>query len=161
MAETIEGRVAELLEDKNFAQVATTRKDGSPHVTPVWVDHEDGKVVLNTAPGAPGPRTRERTGKVALNVLNQENPYEYVYIQGTVDEATAEGADEHIDQMAKKYMGLDEYPFRQEGEQRLIFRITPEKITHNKPRTSRGRAGRLTSSALEVVSWPGCPYFTK
>jgi PPOX class probable F420-dependent enzyme len=132
MAE-IEGRVAELLEDKNFAQVATTRKDGSPHVTPVWVDHDGDTVLLNTAEGRAWPANARRTGKVALNVLNQENPYEYVYIQGSVDEATSEGADEHIDKMAKKYMGVDEYPFRQEGETRLLVKIKPEKVTHNNP----------------------------
>jgi PPOX class probable F420-dependent enzyme len=133
MAESIEGRVAELLDDKNFAQVGTTRKDGSPHVTPVWVDHDGEAVLLNTSEGRAWPANARRTGKVALNVLNQENPYEYVYIQGTVAEATHEGADEHIDKLAKKYMGVDEYPFRQEGERRLIVRITPDKITHNNP----------------------------
>ena len=88
MPEKIEGRVAELLEAKNFAQVATTRKDGSPHVTPVWVDHDGEHVVLNTAEGRAWPANARRTGKIAINVANQENPYEYVYIQGTVAEDT-------------------------------------------------------------------------
>jgi PPOX class probable F420-dependent enzyme len=133
MPEKIEGRVADLLEAKNFAQVATTRQDGSPHVTPVWVDHDGEYVVLNTAEGRAWPANARRTGKIAINVVNHENPYEYVYIQGTVEEDTTDGADEHIDKMAQKYMGVDEYPFRQDGEQRLIIKVAPDKITHNSP----------------------------
>jgi PPOX class probable F420-dependent enzyme len=133
MADAIEGRVAELLDDKNFAQVATTRQDGSPHVTPVWVDHDGEHILLNTAEGRAWPANARRTGKVAINVPNGENPYEYVYIQGTVAEDTTEGADEHIDKLAKKYMDVDEYPFRQDGEQRLIIKVSPDKIKHNSP----------------------------
>ena len=133
MPESIEGRVAELLEAKNFAQVATTREDGSPHVTPVWVDHDGEHVVLNTAEGQAWPANARRTGKIAINVVNHENPYEYVYVQGTVAEDTTDGADEHLDKMAKKYMDVDEYPFRQDGEQRLIIKVAPDKITHNNP----------------------------
>ena len=133
MAEAIEGRIAELLDDKNFAQVATTREDGSPHVTPVWVDHDGEHILLNTAEGRDWPANARRTGKVAINVPNQENPYEYVYIQGTVAEDTADGADEHIDKLAKKYMDVDEYPFRQDDETRIIIKIAPDKIRHNNP----------------------------
>jgi PPOX class probable F420-dependent enzyme len=133
MPEKIEGKVAQLLEAKNFAQVATTRQDGSPHVTPVWVDHDGEHVVLNTAEGRAWPANARRTGKVAINVVNQENPYEYVYVRGTVAEDTHDGADEHIDKMAQKYMGVDEYPFRQEGETRVIIKIAPDKIIHNDP----------------------------
>src|SRR5687768_14000997 len=118
MAEAIEGRIAELLEEKNFAQVATTREDGSPHVTPVWVDHDGEHVLLNTAEGRDWPANARRTGKIAINVPKHENPYEYGYIQGTGADDTTDGADEHIDKLAKKYMDVDEYPFRQEGEQR-------------------------------------------
>ena len=133
MAEAIEGRVAELLDDKNFAQVATTREDGSPHVTPVWIDHDGEHILLNTAEGRDWPANARRSGKIAINVLNQENPYEYVYIQGTVAEDTTDGADEHIDKLAKKYMDVDEYPFRKDGETRLIIKVAPDKIRHNNP----------------------------
>jgi PPOX class probable F420-dependent enzyme len=133
MPEKIEGRVAELLEAKNFAQVATTRQDGSPHVTPVWVDHDGEHVVLNTAEGRDWPANARRSGKVAINVPNQDNPYEYVLIQGTVAEDTSDGADEHIDKLAKKYMDVDEYPFRKDGETRVILKIHPDKIVLNSP----------------------------
>jgi PPOX class probable F420-dependent enzyme len=130
MADQIDGRVAELLDAKNFAQVATVKKDGTPFVTPVWVDHENGQVLLNTAEGRAWPQHIRRTGKVALNVQNLENPYEYVLIQGSVAEDTHEGADEHIDKMAQKYIGEEKYPFRAPGEQRVLFRIQPDKISH-------------------------------
>jgi PPOX class probable F420-dependent enzyme len=133
MADKIEGRVAELLDDRNFAQVATTGGDGSPHVTPVWVDHDGQHIVLNTAEGRAWPANARRTGKIAINVLNNENPYEYVFIQGTVAEDTTDGADEHIDKLAKKYLDADEYPFRTDAEQRLIIKVAPEKIRHNNP----------------------------
>ena len=131
MAEAIEGRVAELLGDKNFAQVGTIRKDGTPHLIPVWVDHEDCNVVLNSAEGRAWPANLQRDPRVTLNVVNQENPYEYVEIRGKLVEQTREGADEHINRMAKKYLGEDEYPFRQPGEQRVIIRIEPERVKLN------------------------------
>ncbi len=133
MAQAIEGRVAELLEAKNFVHVATVRQNGRPHVVPVWVDHEDGKVVLNTAVGRAWPANARRNGGVTLNLMNLENPYEYVEIEADLVEDTQEGADEHINAMAKKYLGEDEYPFRQEGEQRVILRFAPTKIRHNDP----------------------------
>ena len=133
MPEKIEGRAAELIEDKNFAQVATTKEDGSPFVTPVWVDHDGEHVVFNTAEGRDWPANVRRTGKIAINVLNHDNPYEYVYIEGTLAEDTTDGADDHIDKLAKKYMDVDEYPFRKDDETRLIIKVWPDKIILNSP----------------------------
>jgi PPOX class probable F420-dependent enzyme len=127
---TIEGRSEELLQGKNFCLVSTIREDGSVHAAPVWVDVQDGKPVLNTAEGRAWPRNLERDPRVTLTVQNMENPYEYVSIRGRVSERTHEGADEHIDSLAKKYMGVDEYPLRQPGEQRVIIRVEPEHVHH-------------------------------
>lgn len=127
----IEGRNEELLKATNFANVATIRSDGSSHVTPVWVDVQDGRPVLNTAEGRAWPRNLERDQRLTLTVQNLENPYEYVEIRGRVAERTHEGADEHIDAMAKKYLGQDTYPYRQPGEQRVIIRVEPEHVHHN------------------------------
>lgn len=129
MTATIEDRALELLRAPNFCQVATLRRDGSVHVTPVWVDEQDGKVVLNTADGRAWPANLKRDARVTLSVQNKDNPYEYVQIRGHEAERTHAGADEHIDQMAKKYLGQDRYPYRQPGEQRLIIRIDPEKVS--------------------------------
>jgi PPOX class probable F420-dependent enzyme len=124
----VEGRAAELLNDKNFCLVSTLRADGSVHAVPVWVDLQDGLPTLNSAEGRAWPRNLERDPRVTLTVQNMENPYEYVEIRGTVAERTHEGADEHIDAMAKKYMGAEEYPLRQPGEQRVIIRVEPEYV---------------------------------
>ncbi|HLM84728.1 MAG TPA: PPOX class F420-dependent oxidoreductase [Solirubrobacteraceae bacterium] len=126
MSVRIEGRGEELLKAKNFCHVATLREDGSVQVAPVWVDVQDGLPVLNSAEGRAWPRNLERDPRVTLTVQNLENPYEYLEIRGRVAERTHEGADEHIDSLAKKYLGKDEYPFRQPGEQRVIIRVEPE-----------------------------------
>jgi PPOX class probable F420-dependent enzyme len=128
MSATIEGKAEELLEGKNFCHVATVRADGTIHGTPVWIDLQDGRPTLNTAEGRAWPRNLERDPRVTLTVQNIENPYEYVEIRGRVAERTQDGADEHIDALAKKYMGVDEYPMRQPGEQRVIIRVEPEHV---------------------------------
>jgi PPOX class probable F420-dependent enzyme len=128
MSVKIEGRAEELLNAKNFCHVATLRADGSVHGVPVWVDVQDGRAVLNTAEGRAWPRNLERDPRVTLTVVNSENPYEYVEVRGRVAERTHDGADAHIDAMAKKYMGVDEYPLRQPGEQRVIIRVEPEHV---------------------------------
>jgi PPOX class probable F420-dependent enzyme len=128
MSARIEGRAEDLLTGKNFAHVATLRADGSPQVAPTWIDVQDGRPVLNTAEGRTWPRNLERDPRITLEVQNMENPYEYVEIRGTVAERTHEGADEHIDHLAKKYLGVEQYPMRQPGEQRLIIRVEPEQV---------------------------------
>jgi PPOX class probable F420-dependent enzyme len=128
MSATIEGRSEELLQAKNFCNVSTIRSDGSVHAAPVWVDVQDGRPVLNTAEGRAWPTNLERDPRVTLTVQNMDNPYEYVAIRGRVAERTHEGADVHIDAMAKKYLGQDTYPFRQPGEQRVIIRVEPEEV---------------------------------
>lgn len=128
MSSTVEGRAAELLSDRNFCLVSTLRPDGSVHAVPVWVDVQEGLPTLNTAEGRAWPRNLEHDPRVTLTVQNMENPYEYVTIRGRVAERTHEGADAHIDALAKKYLGQDSYPYRQPGEQRLIVRVTPEFV---------------------------------
>jgi PPOX class probable F420-dependent enzyme len=128
MSVKIEGRAEELLRAKNFAHIATVRADGSVQVAPTWVDVQDGRPVVNSAEGRAWVRNLERDPRITLEVQNMENPYEYVEIRGRVAELTREGADEHIDSLAKKYLGQDKYPYRQEGEQRVIIRVDPDKV---------------------------------
>jgi PPOX class probable F420-dependent enzyme len=130
MSQSIEGRAKELLEDKNFCIVSTLQEDGTVHAVPVWIDVQDGEPVLNTAEGRTWPRNLERNPHLTLTVPNMENPYEYVTIRGHVSERTHDGADAHIDAMAKKYLGQDDYPFRRPGEQRLIIRVAPDRVHH-------------------------------
>lgn len=110
---------------KAFAFLATVQPDGTPQVTPVWFDVTDGKVRINTARGRVKNRNMEQNAAVAIAIMDPANPYRYLQIRGKVSAVTEEGADAHIDSLAKKYMGQDKYPFRQPGEQRVIFEIEP------------------------------------
>ncbi len=130
MAESIEGAGRELLEAPNFCQVGSLRKDGSPAVVPTWVDVEGDLAVINSADGRAWVNNVRRDPRVNLTVLNQENPYEFVSIKATMVEDTTEGADEHIDKLAKKYLGEDKYPFRAEGEVRVILKFQAEQVNH-------------------------------
>ena len=118
----------DILEGKNFAHIATLMKDGSPQVTPVWIDVEGDLLLFNTADGRVKPRNLDRDGRVAISVHDQTNPYRYIQIRGTVEEKTYDGADAHIDKMAKKYMGVDSYPGRTPTERRVIYKIRPEHV---------------------------------
>ena len=131
MSATIEGRAEELLRAKNFCNVASLRADGTVHGVPVWVDLQDGRPVVNSAEGRSWVRNLERDPRVTLTIQNFENPYEYLEVRGRVAEQTRDGADEHIDSLAKKYMDADAYPFRQPGEQRVIIRVEPEHVYLN------------------------------
>jgi PPOX class probable F420-dependent enzyme len=128
MADRIDGRARELIEARNFCHVATISRDGTPHLAVVWVDTDGEEVLLNSADGRAWPGNLRRDPRTRLTIVNSENPYEYVSVKGRASEITPEGADEHIDALAKKYLDEDEYPFRQPGEVRLIVRIAPEKV---------------------------------
>jgi PPOX class probable F420-dependent enzyme len=130
---TIEGRVKELLEQPNFSHVSTIRDDGTVQGVVVWQHVEDGKIALNSSEGRAWPANLRRNPNVTITVHNAENPYEYVEIRGRVVEDTHEGAKEHIDALAKKYMDKDEYPFLQPGEQRIKFLVEPERVRHADP----------------------------
>ena len=123
--------VRELLEQPNHAVVSTFNRDGSVHNTVVWIDAEDGTVAVNSALGRKWPTNLERDPRVTLLVYEQGNPYNYVEIRGTAT-GTRQGADEHINRLTKKYIGQDEYPFRQPGEERVKFVIEPEHVRHQR-----------------------------
>jgi PPOX class probable F420-dependent enzyme len=109
----------------SFANVATVMKDGSPQVTPVWFDYTGGKIRINTARGRVKARTLQQGTRIALAIMDPENPYRYVQIRGKVISLSENGANEHIDSLAKKYLGKDKYPFSQPGEVRVMYEIEP------------------------------------
>lgn len=119
---------ADILNKKAFAHFATLMPDGSPQVNPVWVDTDGSYVLINTAVGRVKDRNVRKNPKVALSVTDPDNPYRMLAIRGKIVEFVTEGADEHIDKLAKKYMGVDKYPLRKEGEQRVIYKIEPESV---------------------------------
>jgi PPOX class probable F420-dependent enzyme len=119
----------DLLKKKAFAHLATLMPGGQPQVTPVWVDYDGRHVLINTAAGRQKDKNLERDGRVSLSILDPDNPYKYLEVRGHVVERTRNGAEEHIDAMAKKYLDKEKYPFRQPGEVRVLFRIEPEHVT--------------------------------
>jgi PPOX class probable F420-dependent enzyme len=122
-----------LFENKDFAHVATLNADGSPQNSAVWIGLDGDLVTFNTAEGRLKTKNVARDGRVAISVVNQQNPYENLIIQGKVVEMTHDGADADIDALAKRYLDADSYPFRQEGEERVIVKIEPEKVNHTNP----------------------------
>jgi len=125
--------VEQLLLGKNFASFATLMKDGSPHVAPTWIDYDKDRILINTAAGRIKEKNVKFNNRVALSIYDNSNPYNMVTIRGTVEEITDKDADSHIDKLAKKYLGLDKYPFRNPDEKRIILRIKPERVFHQKP----------------------------
>ncbi len=127
--EVIPQKYLDLFQKPCFANLATLMPNGQPQVTPVWCDYDGTYVIVNTAKGRQKDRNMRRDNRVALSIMDARNPYRYLEIRGTVAEITEEGASEHIDKMAKKYLGLDKYPNAQPGEVRVLYKIRPEKTS--------------------------------
>ena len=128
MSAALSQGIKKLFQEPNYAHVATLMADGSPQVTPVWVDIEGDRILVNTSEGRVKPRNVRRDARVAITIIKQDNPYSSAYIRGRVAEMRHEGAKEHIDKLAKKYLGQDTYPYLQPGEQRVIMVIEPEHV---------------------------------
>ncbi len=121
-------RYRDILDKKAFAHLATVGRDGTPQITPVWIDFDGTHIRFNTARGRVKDRNLQRNPRVALAIQDPDNPYRYVQIRGLVAEMTERGADAHIDALAKKYLGQDKYPYRQPGEVRVTVKILPERV---------------------------------
>ena len=129
MAEIIPENYKDLFDKKAFANLATVMPDGSPQVTPVWVDYDGKHVLVNSARGRRKDKNMERNPAVALSILDPDNPYRYLEVRGRVVDITEEGADEHIDKMARKYMGVDTYPYKRPQDVRVLYKIEPVKVS--------------------------------
>ena len=129
MSSAIPAEFLDLFQKQAFGHLATLMPDGSPQVTPIWIDYDGTDVLINTAEGRQKDRNLQRDGRVSLSILDPDNAYRYLEIRGTVVERTTSGARDHIDKMAKKYIGKDKYPWSQPGEVRVIFKIRPEHTT--------------------------------
>jgi PPOX class probable F420-dependent enzyme len=119
----------DLFQKKALAHLATLMPDGQPQVTPVWVEFDGKHVIINTAEGRQKDKNLQRDKRVALSLVDPDNPYRYLEVRGTVVERTHEGADASIDALAKKYLGKDKYPFRQPNEVRVLYKIEPQHAT--------------------------------
>jgi PPOX class probable F420-dependent enzyme len=131
MSSLSDPEVQQLLSEPNYAVVSTLNEDGSILSTIVWVSADDGEVAVNSAVGRRWPTNLSRDPRITLLVYEAGNPYNFVEIRGTATGST-DGADEHIDRLAKKYIGQDTYPFRRPGEQRIKFVVSPATIRHQK-----------------------------
>ena len=128
MPEPLSPGLQALLGEPAFCQVATLLPDGSPHLTQVWVDTDGQHILVNTFEGSQKLRNVRRDPRVAVNVVDPGNAWRLAHVRGRVVEITTEGADEHIDALAQKYLGVEKYPFRQPGQVRVKVTIAPEHI---------------------------------
>jgi PPOX class probable F420-dependent enzyme len=125
----IPDRIRDIFPKLSFAHLATLMPDGSPQVSPVWLDVEGDQIIINTAQGRVKDRNMQRDPRVALSVTDPDNPYRSLMIRGRIVDITTEGADDHIDRMAKKYLNKDKYPFRAPGEVRVLYRLEPDQVS--------------------------------
>lgn len=129
MSQVIPEKYSDLLEKQAFGNLSTLMSDGSPQVTPVWVDYDGKYVRFNSAKGRVKDKNIRRDPRIAISLQDPANPYRYLEIRGKVVEITETGADDHINKLSKKYLGKDVYPFRQPGEVRVTYKIVPEKVS--------------------------------
>lgn len=122
--------VRALLDAPNICVVGSLKNDGAPSTNPAWVSTDGEHILLNSSEGRAWPRNLERDTRVACTIVNGQNMYEYVTFWGRVTERTHDGAEEHIHELAKKYLGLDKYPYLLPGEQRVTIKITPDRMFH-------------------------------
>ncbi|HWH32657.1 MAG TPA: PPOX class F420-dependent oxidoreductase [Egibacteraceae bacterium] len=130
MSEPIRAAAFDLFDDPNYAVVATLMPDGSPQATVVWIERDGDRAVLfNTERGRSKPANLERDPRVAVTVIDHDNPYRYVQVRGRAT-LTEEGARAHIDALARKYTGKD-YSKHREDRARVIVRVEPESIDYH------------------------------
>ncbi len=128
-AKKIPDKYLDLFQKRAFAALATLMPDGSPQVTPVWVDYDGTYVLVNSSRGRQKDRNMERDPRVAIEIQDPDDPYRFLQIRGEVVEITEEGASEHIDKLAKKYTGADKYGGWQPGMVRVTYKVRPEHVS--------------------------------
>lgn len=134
MSQVLTESAKELLREPVLAHIATIDADGRPNISPVWVDVDGDDVLFNTAEGRVKTKNLRSNPNVAVSVVDPQDPQRVVALRGKVAEMTHDGADEHIDFLAKKYLDADSYPFRQPGQQRIKFVLRPERVHYTPPR---------------------------
>ena len=127
MAIALPQSVKKILQDKAYGHVVTFNAEGKPQLTMVWVDCEGDEVLFNTADGRLKPKNLRRDPRVIISVQDHNDPQSYMVFHGRAS-VTESGADEHIDTLARRFLGVDKYPFRQPGEKRLLVRVKVDRI---------------------------------
>jgi PPOX class probable F420-dependent enzyme len=129
MTGVISQKYLDLFDKKAFGHLATIMPDGSPQVTPVWVDYDGKRVRFNSARGRVKDKNVRRNAHVAISMQDPDNPYRYLEIRGRVVEITETGADEHANKLSQKYTGKPVYTKRSPAEVRVLYKIEPQKVT--------------------------------
>jgi PPOX class probable F420-dependent enzyme len=129
MSAVIPDNYVDLFEKQAFGNLGTLMPDGSPQVTPVWVDYDGTYVRVNSAKGRVKDKNMRRDARVSIALQDPANPYRYLEVRGKVVEITEKGADDHINKLSKKYLGNPVYPFRKPGEVRVTYKIEPQKVS--------------------------------
>jgi PPOX class probable F420-dependent enzyme len=124
----INDKVIKLFSEKNLVFIATIMKDGSPQLSPVWANYDDGFVLVNTAEGRIKHKNILRDPRVAVSVVSKDNPLDMTTIRGTVVEIISDEKYSHADKLTQQYMGREHYPFKREGEKRIVLKIQPLKV---------------------------------
>ena len=124
----MEDKVVKLFQDKNLVYIATLMKDGSPQLSPVWANFEDGHILINTAEGRIKHKNVLHDPRVAVSVVATNNPLDMTTIRGKVVELISDYDYKHADKLTLQYMGRDHYPFKREDEKRIILKIKPERV---------------------------------
>jgi PPOX class probable F420-dependent enzyme len=126
---SIPEKFLDLFQKRAFAHLATLMPDGSPQITPVWIDYDGTYLVVNSAKGRLKDKNMRRDPRVAIEISDPDDPYRYFQVRGRVVEITEQEADEHIDKMAYKYQGKERYPYRRPGEVRVVYKVLPEQVS--------------------------------
>ena len=127
MAIALPQSVKKILQDKAYGHVITFNPDGKPQPTMVWMDVEGDEVLFNTAEGRVKPKNLRRDNRIIISVQDRNDPQSYMVFHGKAS-VTEAGADAQIDKLAKRFLGVDKYPFRRPGEKRLIVRVKVDRI---------------------------------
>ena len=131
MLSEIPKKVKELIDDKNIAHLATLKNNGSPHVTPVWIDRVDNTILINVSENRLKLKNMKNDKRIALSIVNHNDSYEWASIIGEVIDITNINADVHLDKLSQKYLGLSQFPWKQKGEIRIIVKIAPKTVYYN------------------------------
>ena len=124
----MEEKAQKLFRQKNLVYIATIMADGSPQLSPVWANYDDGYILVNTAEGRVKHKNVLRDPRVAVSVVSKDNPLDMTTIRGKVEELIPDYDYKHADKLTQKYLGRDHYPFKREGEKRVILKIKPEHV---------------------------------
>jgi len=126
---SIPEKFLDLFQKRAFAHLATLMQDGSPQITPVWIDYDGTYLIVNSAKGRLKDKNMRRDPRVAIEISDPDDPYRYFQVRGRVVEITEQEADEHIDKMSYKYQGKERYPYRRPGEIRVVYKVLPEHVS--------------------------------